>query len=97
MQLSRILTTACFCALIALDADSSVEIEVNNSPETNDDYFCWSPVNARVKLQNQQPDPMEVLVSADSSGNSNLEFSLSVTGQITAQNYTPLQEIELTG
>lgn len=99
--------TAIFCLLMiaaagtganvgTASAQTVAQIEIRSSPNTDDDFLCWSPVTARVRLS--QPGPSDVAVSLRSGG---VGPSAGVVGfmagavPVTQQNYAPQKEIQI--
>lgn len=84
-------------ATLAISADAqSVEIEVNNSPTSLDDYFCWSPVPARIRLSDTAAGPVSVLVSASTTGTGgDLVFSPLSVPHPSIDDFVPVEELAL--
>ncbi|WP_374370457.1 tyrosinase family protein [Dongia sp.] len=71
-------------------------IEIRSSPQTDDDFLCWSPVPARAKLS--QPSSTDLPVTLRSAG---VGPSAGVVGfmvspsPVTRANYAPENELQI--
>lgn len=64
------LNAALLCAAAPAAAQPAVEIEVNQTAETRDDYIGWSPVLARIRLSQPggAPGPVDVVLRNQEGG-----------------------------
>ena len=91
------LLLAAICAIpFAQAQDYDVVIEVMNTSEVEDDYFCWSPIPARVKLVQPTSDPVEVEIGSESEPDGgSIWFSESSDGRPNQQSFSPEDRISL--
>ncbi len=77
-------------------AQTTVVIEIHNTSSGSDDYFCWTPVTARVRAITEQSDPVQVTLASDSpDGTGRVEFSRDAGVPVTPQTYSPLPALDL--
>ena len=77
----------------------TVEIEVNNTADPDDDYLCWSPMHVRTRILGMRQGDVNVVVGSE-------VLSLTSTGAVTFQNddgtpptwdnFAPSDELALT-
>ncbi|MEM7432646.1 MAG: tyrosinase family protein [Pseudomonadota bacterium] len=76
-------------------AQTAVEIELHNTASAEDDFLCWSPVKARVRLAQTQSSDKTVSVSGTVSGNGRLQFSAQSATSLTSNTYSPNDQINI--
>ena len=73
-----------------------VEIEINNTPMSDDDYFCWTPTQARLRFVNGT-EPITLVVSSRSRENGGeVVFQADQGVRPTSSDFAPRTSIELT-
>ena len=91
----------CFISIALLSpslikAQVEVVLEVNNTASDVDDYFCWSPVPARVSLVTDQGAATEVVISSESATDGGLVVFANDPGfAVSAQDFAPTPELNL--
>jgi tyrosinase len=76
----------------------TVQIEIGNTPDVNDDFLCWSPMPSRVRLASPAAADVAVtLVStrATASGGA-VQFQAASGAPITPANFAPVDQLSLT-
>jgi tyrosinase len=73
------------------------QIEMRDSA-TADDYLCWSPVQARIRLATSQPADVSVTVKSVPLGpaGGQVQFMAATSAPITRATFTPVPELALT-
>lgn len=80
----------------AIGVAQTVEIEVNNSPSEADDYLCWSPTPARVRLAEPAAAAVPVrLSSAEQPNGGSLVFDDTIQAFPSVEAFMPQQHIDL--
>lgn len=93
LLLSTLLLSLTMSSSIAAD---QVIIEVNNTPTPSDDYICWSPVEARIRLVAPASAPQVVqLTSQGSTGSGAIEFQASGGQRPSRSTYLPQPTISV--
>ncbi|MEW9808176.1 tyrosinase family protein [Mesorhizobium sp. ZMM04-5] len=93
--LARVAVAATLLTPVLANAQS-IEVEVRNSASADDDYFCWTPVEARVRALNSM-QPMQVTIAADAqAGGGGLVFQGLGATRPTAATFQPVQTLSLT-
>lgn len=74
------------------------EIEVRNTPNDDDDYLCWTPINARIRLASNQQNDVDVeLRSVQLNANSgSVQFLAAGPGSISPSQFSPSDTLSLT-
>ena len=79
--------------------DLTVEIEVNNTADPDDDYLCWSPMHVRTRILGVQQDDVIVVVSFEglsSTSTGDVAFQNDDGTSLTWDNFVPSDELVLT-
>jgi len=75
----------------------AINIELNNTPTADDDYICWTPHRARIRLETPQADDVTVRLSGTQTpGAGQVAFGLQGASAPTAADWQPADTIELT-
>lgn len=81
----------------AAQSVNPVVIEVNDTATEADDYFCWAPVPARIKLAAPGAAPVTVrLSSAGRAGGGAVAFQADAGARPTRTTHNPRDELEVT-
>lgn len=93
-----LLTTMLMCALVAtVNGQVSVTIEVNDTPTADDDYFCWTPHRARIRLETPLDHDVTVrLAGTADAGAGRIAFGRQGATLPTAADWSPTDTLELT-
>lgn len=93
-----ILSVYLFAALVtAAHAQALVNIEINDTPTADDDYFCWTPHRARIRLATPQAEDVVVTLSA-ATGNGTGAITFGKQGSVppAAADWQPSDTLQLT-
>ena len=72
------------------------EIELNNTPSPEDDYLCWTPVQARIRMVGGgEPVPV-VLSSRSGNGGGEVAFQADRGARPTSADFAPKANMTLT-
>lgn len=94
-DLARAAVAAALLAPVFANAQS-IEVEVRNSASADDDYFCWTPVSARIRAVNST-QPMQVTIAAEAQpGGGGLVFQGLGATRPTAATFEPVETLSLT-
>lgn len=78
-------------------AGQEVVVEINDTASESDDYFCWSPVAARVKLVQPGINGLPVMLQGAGEANAGaVWFQASVGSRPTAVTFAPTDTLPLT-
>ena len=78
-------------------ATTTATIEINGTASEIDDYLCWSPINARVRLITDETDSVNATIRSISSQDAGAVAFSSMPGvSPSLANYSPENEINLT-
>lgn len=80
----------------AVNAQTLAQIEIRSTLDTDDDFLCWSPVTARVRLA--QPGPSDITVTLRSSSigpTAGVVGFMTAAAPVTRQNYAPQKELRV--
>ena len=83
-------------ASVATATGTEVFIEVNDTASGTDDYLCWSPIAARVRAVTDQRQPVPVVLNSISSTDSAVAFSRVPDAPVSASNYRPSEQLNIT-
>ncbi len=78
----------------SLSAYGAVEVELHNTPSTDDDFLCWSPVKARVRQSQSPSSPVAVRIAGSITGEGRIQFSAQDNVPITSETYSPQNELD---
>ncbi|MBI2255940.1 MAG: tyrosinase family protein [Proteobacteria bacterium] len=80
----------------AATAQTVALIEIRSSPETEDDFLCWSPVRARARLSQPSSDDLAVTLRGAGVGPSAGAVGfMAGTSPVTRANYAPKEELQI--
>ena len=88
-----------FALALVLPAQAQVprfEIELNNTPSRDDDYFCWTPVQARIRMVGGSEPVSVVLHSRSTEGGGEVAFQADQGGRPTSADFVPKTKVTLT-
>ena len=95
-----LLRTPCLTAILmflsaAAVARTEVVIEINDTASDIDDYFCWSPVTARIRAITEGDESIPVTLKSFSSTGAAVEFSRMSGLPVSARTYSPANHLDL--
>ena len=70
------------------------EIEVNDTPTPDDDYFCWTPTPARVRMVGGET-PATVIVGGRGQSSGAVVFQAHNGARPTSADFSPRASVEL--
>ena len=93
IRMSIILLTCFGVTSVAESADAvKIDLEINDTATPDDDYFCWTPVPARVRLADGDW-PRSVVLSSRTTGTGAVVFQKDRGKRPTSEDFAPKASI----
>ncbi|MBL8849131.1 MAG: hypothetical protein JNG89_05585, partial [Planctomycetaceae bacterium] len=96
---SRLLFALAILCALAADASAGIELEVHGTPAGTDDYLCWSPTLARIRLVGEAANRNVTLQSSQrATGGDQGEVWFQAVGAAAPNwtTFTPVDSLPLT-